>query len=378
MKKILSFTLIAVLLVSCFTFAAGALNKVDIRIEGKENTYFNGSVYIGENAKVIDVIKAVDEANDSIDVTITESSYGDYISGINGDNEATEVVPDPEDNEKGTTYYIGWMFAVNNMGASVGASAYELSGGESIVFYYADMNCQVPVADFSEENIIKLTSYDYDWMSDNSTWNPVSGVNVTLNNKKYVSDENGVVTYDPEDFKSLVNVQIERYDELGYPTVCRFADNFVFRPSVPEQPKPVTLNCKESLYVKEQYQIDLSTDEAVTYTSSNSKTATVSSSGKITAKKAGTATITAKAGSITANYKITVNNPTINCKTKTLKKGKSFTLKVTGASSVTFSSNKKSVALVNSKGKVTAKKKGKAVITVKANGVTLKCNVTVK
>ena len=376
MKKLVSITLIAALLFSCFTFAAGALNKVNIRIEGKENTFYNGSVSLSGSATVLDVLKALDNANDSLSFTVTDSQYGAYISGINGDSEATVSVPDPEDPEKSATYYIGWMFAVNNQNSSVGVSEYTLSGGEDIVLYYADMNCQVPAADFSEDGKIKLTSYD--WLPDWSgmEWLPVKNAKVTLNDKEYISDENGVVAYNPEDFKCIVNIQIERFDELGYPTVCRFPGNFVFKPS--KAVNPVTLNYNHSLYVKGWYQIDLSADESVSYTTSNSKVAVVSKNGKITAKKAGSAVITAKTGSVTAKYKINVYNPFLSVKSKTLKKGKSFTLKVTGAIDIKFKSNKKSVAAVSSNGKITAKKKGSAIITVKANGVTLKCKVTVK
>ncbi len=375
MKKIVSITLIAVLMISCFTFAASALNKVNIRIEGKDNTFYNGSVYVGANSTVLDVVKAVDDADENLNATIVDSQFGAYISGINGDNEDTVFVPDSEDPEKGTTYYIGWMFAVDNQSSSVGVSAYELKGGEDIVLYYCDMNAQVPVADFSEEGKIKLTSYD--WLPDWSgmEWSPVKNAKVTLNDKEYVSDEEGIVTYNPEDFKCVVNMQIERFDELGYPTVCRFPSNYSFKPVDQDS---VTLNYKTSLYVKGAYQIDLSAKN-VEYTSSNNKVASVSAGGKITANKAGTATVKAVSGNTTVNYKVTVKNPTLNYTKKVLKKGKSFTLKVTGAiGSVKYSTNKKSVASVTSKGKVTAKKKGKAVITAKANGVTLKCNVTVK
>lgn len=61
--------------------------------------------------------------------------------------------------------------------------------------------------------------------------------------------------------------------------------------------------------------------------------------------------------------------------------GKSITLKatVTGKSqTVKWKSSKPSVASVNSKGKVTAKKAGTATITAKANGKTAKCTITVK
>ena len=57
----------------------------------------------------------------------------------------------------------------------------------------------------------------------------------------------------------------------------------------------------------------------------------------------------------------------------------SKTLKITGKiGKATFKSSNKKVASVNVAGKITAKKKGTCTITVKTNGITLKCKVTVK
>lgn len=69
----------------------------------------------------------------------------------------------------------------------------------------------------------------------------------------------------------------------------------------------------------------------------------------------------------------------INKKTATLTVGKALQLKVSGTKSkVTWSSNKKSVATVTKKGKVTAKKKGTATITAKVGKKKYSCKVTVK
>lgn len=67
----------------------------------------------------------------------------------------------------------------------------------------------------------------------------------------------------------------------------------------------------------------------------------------------------------------------------TLKKGKSLTLKpvlqpITCIQKIKYSSSKSSVVKVTSKGKLTAKKTGKAVITIKAGKKSWKCTVTVK
>ncbi len=75
---------------------------------------------------------------------------------------------------------------------------------------------------------------------------------------------------------------------------------------------------------------------------------------------------------------------TLNASEKTLKAGKKFQIKPalpknTASRKITYVSNKKSVASVSQKGKVTAKKKGSAVITVKTfNGQNAKLKIIVK
>lgn len=132
----------------------------------------------------------------------------------------------------------------------------------------------------------------------------------------------------------------------------------------------------------------ITTADKASYSSSNKKVVTVSKKGVITAKKSGTAKITVKAGKKKVTVKVTVEKvaPTGMNKvpeSKTLKKGKSFTIKPkltpSGAEAkITYRSSNKKVATVNAKGKVTAKKKGTATITVKAGNVIRTCVVTVK
>lgn len=129
--------------------------------------------------------------------------------------------------------------------------------------------------------------------------------------------------------------------------------------------------------------------EKITYKSSNTKIATVSSTGVITAKKVGKVTITVQSGKQKATVTLTVKKaPALKAiknvpPKKTITKGKTYTLKPqlypSGAiAKITYTSSNKSVATVDSKGKITAKKKGTAVITVKAGKFTAKCKVTVK
>lgn len=121
------------------------------------------------------------------------------------------------------------------------------------------------------------------------------------------------------------------------------------------------------------------TSKKVTWSSNKTSVATVSSKGKVTAKKAGTAVVTAKVSGKKYTSKITVKNPYLNAKTKTLTVGQTYTLKLTGTKDKIWSSSNTSVATVSSLGKVTAKKAGTAVITVKgSNGKYYSATITVK
>jgi uncharacterized protein YjdB len=91
-------------------------------------------------------------------------------------------------------------------------------------------------------------------------------------------------------------------------------------------------------------------------------------------KKAVVTVVVAK----TATTKITVAKTAIS-----LKKGKTSVLKpkLTPASSddtITYKSSNTKIATVDKKGRITAKKAGKAVITVKAGKVSVRVTVTVR
>ena len=119
----------------------------------------------------------------------------------------------------------------------------------------------------------------------------------------------------------------------------------------------------------------------VKWSSKKKKVATVNSKGRVTAKGKGTTYIYAKVGGKTLRCKVTVSVPApkLNKSSVTLNRGKSYTLKVSNASSkVRWSVKNKKVATVTSKGKVTARGKGTTYVYAKVGKKTLKCKVTVK
>ena len=87
------------------------------------------------------------------------------------------------------------------------------------------------------------------------------------------------------------------------------------------------------------------------------------------------------AGSGSSGSKSTGTKTTVrlNKKTATITEGKTLQLKISGTKQkVKWTSSKKSVASVSSKGKVTARKPGKATITATVGGKKYKCKITVR
>lgn len=132
-------------------------------------------------------------------------------------------------------------------------------------------------------------------------------------------------------------------------------------------------------------------DKVKSYKSGDTKVVTVSAKGKLTAKKVGSAKITVTlASGLKKTFTVTVQKAAVKTsaisglqKKLTMQKGKKITLKpvitpFTSSDKVTFSSSNKKVATVSSGGKITAKKKGTATITVKCGKQKATCKVTVK
>ncbi|MEY8515807.1 Ig-like domain-containing protein [Lachnospiraceae bacterium 29-84] len=135
----------------------------------------------------------------------------------------------------------------------------------------------------------------------------------------------------------------------------------------------LTLGKGEKFTLKATVSPKNATNKKVTWKVSKSKAISLKN-GKITAKAKGSATITATVDGKKATCKVTVKPApkkiTLNQKSKTLRKGKTFQIKTkltkgSASNTITYKSSNKKVATVSSSGKVKAVKKGTATITVK-------------
>ncbi len=153
-----------------------------------------------------------------------------------------------------------------------------------------------------------------------------------------------------------------------------------------------TMKPKGEMYLKATATDAREKDPGVKWSSSDDAVATVNSNGRVTAKGVGTATITATARDASggkATCKVTVKSSTrvsLTRKKVRLAIGRCVTLNATArredgkACAVAWSTSNPAVALVSTKGLVTARRAGKATITATAkdgSGASAACTVTV-
>ena len=179
---------------------------------------------------------------------------------------------------------------------------------------------------------------------------------------------------------------------------CERCDNVLEKRDIKKKKAKVKLNAKSTTMQVKKTSTALKVksgstgDKVSKWTSANKKIAVVDKkSGKITAKSVGTTyiTVTMKSGAsakckvIVQEDAVATNKVSFGSKKINLKKGKSVKLQVlrtpiSANDKLEFTSSKEKVAEVNSKGKVTAKKKGYTTITVKtATGKKATCEIYV-
>ncbi len=233
-KKALSIILTVITVIGCtaiVSFAEDSDVTVSLRIEGITECLYYGNITVSKDSTALDVIKAADDMDNSLDVTvITTELYGSYITSINGITAGTYT----------TMMWDGWSYMVDGVSPDKGVSAYTVSEGEKIVLYYGDpwnTGMQYPTVDTSKisKGIITFTSLDTVYDNDGA---PVEQVNLikgyTLlwgykdETIEITPDENGVCKI-PYKYLTLGkhSLQIIKNDEAtGLPTVLRYAPDF--------------------------------------------------------------------------------------------------------------------------------------------------------
>ncbi len=117
-----------------------------------------------------------------------------------------------------------------------------------------------------------------------------------------------------------------------------------------------------------------------TYSSADKKIAKVNSSGTVSGIKKGRVKITVANNGVKKSFIVNVKKPKLSKTSVKIKRGRIYNLKVVGkVGAAKFISGNKKLLKVNSKnGNYKGLASGKTYITVKTNGIKLKCKVTIK
>jgi uncharacterized protein YjdB len=125
-----------------------------------------------------------------------------------------------------------------------------------------------------------------------------------------------------------------------------------------------------------------SNNATLTWKSSKKSIATIDDYGIITAIKPGSTVITATANDSSVTCNLTVRQPKVTLDKSSIKlyRGQTVKLSATVSSNIipTWKTNKKSVALIDENGYITAIKNGTAIITATVDGISKTCQIIVQ
>lgn len=253
---------------------------------------------------------------------------------------------------------------------------------------------QEPPADIAVTGVTldrtSLTLYEKQAQALKATIAPANATNKKLtwksdNEKVAKADQSGKVTA-----LKAGTAKITVTSANGKSAVCRVT---VKTPkaavkSVKLSLKKAVIGKGEKIALKATVSPSNAANKKVAWKSSKTSVATVTAKGVVKGKKPGKAKITATAGGKKASCTITVKAApkkiALTASRKTVKKGKTYQIQIklpknTASYKRTYTSSNKKVATVSASGKVKARKKGTATVTVKAfNGKKAKIKILVK
>ncbi len=253
----------------------------------------------------------------------------------------------------------------------------------------------IPLLDVVQTMLTYSTTYypSGKWVLSNNSYN-VSMVSQSMTGCKIRGDKKG------DNIKLTFSGNMILYDAIweytGYYYV-KVVDAEIKVTSISVSPSSTSLKVGETKQLSATVSPSNATNKSVSWSSGNTSIAYVSSNGLVTAKAAGNTTITCKANdgsgkqstcsvTVTAADPIKVTGITLNYTSASMVAGDTKQLSATISPSnatdktVSWSSSNTSVATVDNNGKITAKSRGTATITCKANdgsGKLATCEITV-
>lgn len=226
----------------------------------------------------------------------------------------------------------------------------------------------------------------YSGIPNGKNYMPIEGAGQTSSANKIQTiygSQNGQSFYYSTNANKWVDIAKNGYNNL---CVKAFAKNIRKAPNIQLAEKKVVLGKGETYRTKAT--VKHIKAASLKYQSSKPSVAKVRKNGKIIAKRKGTTTITVSAGSVHTDFKVKVKKAPTRIKVtptlKILKQKQRYQIRPrlsAGSAShkITFRSSASRIAAVDSNGRVTARKKGTAVIKIRTyNKKTAKLTIRVK
>lgn len=193
------------------TIARENTMNVSLRIEGPEACYLYDTFEIEKGSNAAQLISLADEIYDDIEIVGADSGYISEVNGIEAGSFGG---------------WDGWYYSVNGDVPNFGISGYDLSENDTVVLYYGEYPCYLPIADTSllaSEGKITFTAK----VTFGDAFIPVDNMTVYFDGEEYKTDYNGTVVIDESQLTYGVHsLQIEKYGYSGAPAVCRYASDY--------------------------------------------------------------------------------------------------------------------------------------------------------
>lgn len=205
--------------------------SASVIIEGPKGFIAEGNV---RSASALDALKKL-TADKKITLDLTSSSFGDYVSGIQG--------------IKAGLYggYDGWNYAVSREGQwifpSVGMGDFVLQKSDRVVVYYGDSGTQLvgsvtltptPVA-AGKSFTVNVKKSSLDWESGKVISVPANAVQVKVGPKTVTTNTYGVAVFQDGISNGVQTLTVTGYSEGKAPSVARYTQRLLINPVFADQ-----------------------------------------------------------------------------------------------------------------------------------------------
>ncbi|WP_339317408.1 DUF4430 domain-containing protein [Paenibacillus sp. FSL R10-2734] len=194
-----------------------------LTVEGPQGMIGEGTI---KASNALEALQQLGLSN-AFKVDITKSSYGTFVSGIDGITQGL--------------YDGWWSFVVWRSGEwiypSVGMDAFELQESDRVLVYYAGETTQVVDSAIVSSSQPKpgeaftVTVSQKKWVWNNATFtsdpvtSPAAGVEVSIGDKKVITNAKGVATFDEGLPANTYTIIVTGYGKANVPSVARYTQS---------------------------------------------------------------------------------------------------------------------------------------------------------